>query len=245
MKFLIISDIHANFPALSAVDDFFNSTSFAGIINAGDSLVYAPFPNETLAWLRRNRVPSILGNTDKKVIKLLKGKNFKKPRNEDKRIMYTWTAEMLTAKNQNFLLTFPTSTNLFFPSPRKKHSKIQIDIFHGSPARDHEFLFPDTPEERFRELATLTPAPIVIIGHSHTPFHKIIGRTHFINPGSVGRMFDGSPTASCALLTITSSGIQVKHFRISYPVENVVAALKKYEHPSIYAQMYREGRKLN
>ncbi len=246
MKLLIISDIHANFPALAAVEFFFNNYALDGIINAGDSVVYAPFPNETLSWLRKMKVPSILGNTDKKVIALLKGKSFKKPRKEEKRSMYTWTANTLTQKNSDFLMSLPTSTNLHLPSPDLTTSqKIQIDIYHGSPARNHEFLFPDTPEKRFQELAELTPAPIIIVGHSHTPFHKIVGTTHFINPGSVGRMFDGNPTASCALLSMESSDIKVEHHRITYQVEAVVDALKKHNHPPIYAQMYREGRKLN
>ena len=55
MNILLISDIHANFPALVAVETFFRKTPFDAVINAGDSLVYAPFPNETLAWLQKNR----------------------------------------------------------------------------------------------------------------------------------------------------------------------------------------------
>ncbi len=246
MNILLISDIHANFPALTAVDSLFHSTPFKAIINAGDSLVYAPFPNETLQWLRRKKVVSILGNTDKKVIKLLKGKSFKKPGKEEKRVMYTWTAETISPGNIKYLFSLPTSTSLLLPSLNKKETAgLRIDIFHGSPARDHEFLFPDTPEKHFQELAALTPAPIVIVGHSHTPFHKYIDGTHFINPGSVGRMFDGNPTASCAILTIESSGIQVTHHRVPYPIENVITTLREVQLPSIYSRMYREGRKLN
>jgi hypothetical protein len=62
------------------------------IFNCGDTLVYAPFPNETIDWLRRRAVFSIRGNTDDKVIKLLKGKSFRKPSKPEKRIMYTSTA---------------------------------------------------------------------------------------------------------------------------------------------------------
>ncbi len=246
MDILLISDIHANFPALSGVDSLFHSTPFKTIINAGDSLVYAPFPNETLQWLRRKKAISILGNTDKKVIKLLKGKSFKKPGKEKKRIMYTWTAETISQENTKYLLSLPTSTSIVLPSFIKKDmTDLQIDIFHGSPARDHEFLFPDTPKKHFKELAALTPAPIVIVGHSHTPFHKYIGGTHFINPGSVGRMFDGNPTASCAILTIGPSGIEVTHHRIPYLIKEVTTALREERLPSIYSCMYKEGRKLN
>ncbi len=246
MNILLISDIHANFPALSAVVSFFKKMKFELIINAGDSLVYGPFPNESLTWLQENNAHSILGNTDKKVKKLLRGKIFKKPRTKEKRIMYTWTAETLSAKSRDYLFSLPTSAQV---TPRAQKIDgllpLPIDIFHGSPARDHEFLFVDTPNERFMELAALQPAPIVIVGHSHTPFHKQISGIHFINPGSVGRMFDGNPMASCAVLTFDSHEIQVKHYRIPYPIDQVTKALRKNDLPQIYSRMYKEGRKLN
>jgi diadenosine tetraphosphatase ApaH/serine/threonine PP2A family protein phosphatase len=68
---------------------------------------------------------------------------------------------------------------------------------------------------------------------------------HFINPGSVGRMFDGDPRASFAILKLGSGKIAVEHFRIPYAVEKVVRGLKKQKLPNIYGKMYRIGKKLN
>ncbi|MGB3223768.1 MAG: metallophosphoesterase family protein, partial [Desulforhopalus sp.] len=79
IRLLLISDIHGNYPALQAIDRQLNAANFDYIINSGDCLVYAPFPNETLDWLSKHKAISILGNTDQKVIKLLLGKSFKKP----------------------------------------------------------------------------------------------------------------------------------------------------------------------
>ena len=53
MRILIISDIHANFPALIALNKHLPISSFDLILNAGDSVVFAPFPNETLDWLQQ------------------------------------------------------------------------------------------------------------------------------------------------------------------------------------------------
>ena len=103
----------------------------------------------------------------------------------------------------------------------------------------------DAPERRFRELAKGSPFHIHIMGHSHTPYYKIIDGIHFINPGSVGRMFDGDPRTAFAILKLSSDGISVEHFRIPYPVEAVVAGLKQNRLPNIYGKMYRMGRKLN
>ena len=238
MKLLLLSDIHGNFPALEAIITFFQDTSFAAICNCGDSLVYAPFPNETLHWLQEHNVHSILGNTDRKVKKLLKGKNFSKPRKTEKRIMYTWTAEHLDQSATKFLFSLRKSL-------RFSMSDHSICLFHGSPEHPNEFLFPDTSRNRFAELSASCPCSIIITGHSHTPFHKVVGNTHFINPGSVGRMFDSNPAASCAVLDLSNTTVKVVHYRINYPVKRTVNALQQYNMPEIYQSMYLLGEKLN
>ena len=104
---LLISDIHANYPALKPSTARCRDMHFDLILNCGDSTVYATFPNETLDWLRAHKVVSILGNTDVKMLRLLAGKKMKKPRKAEKRIMYTWTAEQLTLENREFLAAMP------------------------------------------------------------------------------------------------------------------------------------------
>lgn len=246
MQILLISDIHANYPALVAVEHFFRTRSFDFIINSGDSVVYGPFPNETLTWLKAKNTISILGNTDKKVIKLLTGQTFAKPSKYEKRVMYNWTAEQLDKECKIYLQSLKNKTRLTVPKTEGHQSHSwQIGIFHGSPARHHEFLFDTTPDSHFLHLAELTKFEIVICGHSHVPFYKHLGDTHFINPGSAGRMFDGDPRASCAVLQLLSTDLSVEHFRISYNIEETTAALRKFSLPDIYTEMYRLGRKTN
>jgi putative phosphoesterase len=247
MRILLISDIHGNYPALRAIDRQLDAASFDYIINSGDSLVYAPFPNETLDWLSSHQTVSILGNTDRKVIKLLSGKSFKKPGKPEKRIMYTSTAEQLTTINRRYLLSLATTCTVkFSPLGRtaNNHRK-SLGVFHGSPADHDEFLFADTPDARFRQLAGLTDCHIVVTGHSHTPYYKTLSNVHFINPGSVGRMFDGDPRASCAILELTADTLTVQHLRISYEIAEVVAKIRENNLPEIYAEMFQIGRKMN
>ncbi len=238
MKILLLSDIHGNYPALTATINFFKSTTFTAICNCGDSLVYAPFPNETLHWLQENNVQSILGNTDRKVKKLLKGKNFKKPGKDEKRVMYTSTAEQLDSAARNYLFSLKKSVRLSIGG-------YSICLFHGSPEDPDEFLFPDTSLQRFTDLSLSCPCSIIITGHSHTPYHRIINNTHFINPGSIGRMFDSNPDASCAVLELKKTTVTVEHYRIPYPVQQTVNGLKNNGMPEIYQSMYLLGRKLN
>jgi predicted phosphodiesterase len=91
----------------------------------------------------------------------------------------------------------------------------------------------------------VTEAEIVVIGHSHVPFHKYIGDTHFINPGSVGRMFDGDPRGSCAVLHLTTAGISVEHLRIPYDIEATILALNQASLPRMYQEMFRYAKKTN
>ena len=237
-KLLLLSDIHANYPALEAVVHSFSGVNFDAICNCGDSLVYAPFPNETIAWLEKNKVHSIVGNTDRKVRKLLTGKTFKKPRMPEKRIMYTWTAEHLTSSAKKYIFSLKKSKQLCI-------SNRKICLFHGSPADPDEFLFPNTASERFTMLAKSSPCNIIFCGHSHTPFHRQVGNSHFINPGSVGRMFDSNPAASCAVVTINEESVTTSFFRIPWSTEKMIQALKRYQLPGIYQRMYTLGRKLN
>jgi putative phosphoesterase len=238
MKILLLSDIHGNFPALQAVTKQLGAERYDCIINSGDSTVYAPFPNQVLDWLQDHNVISIAGNTDRKVKKLLRGKKFKKPSKEEKRVMYTATASTLTTDNSAWL------QQLKKKQYRDMEGK-KIGIFHGSPAHADEFLFPDTPTGRFAELGKACAADIVIIGHSHTPFYKSVQDTLFVNPGSVGRMFDGDPRASCAELILEPDSLAVVHHRIPYPIDEVVAEIRRQGLPDIYCTMYRRGRKLN
>jgi hypothetical protein len=58
-------------------------------------------------------------------------------------------------------------------------------------------------------------------------------------------MFDGDPRASFAVLKIYSGQIAVEHFRIPYPVKEVIKGLNNHRLPDIYANMFRVGKKLN
>lgn len=240
MKILLISDIHANYPALEAIDNFFKTTTFDVIINCGDSVVYGPFPNDTITWLINKKAISILGNTDKKVLKLLRGDTFKKPAKPEKRCMYTWTADTLTKKSVAYLRSLKNKSMLL-----PNNSPMSLGIYHGSPARNHEFLFTSTADERFVELAKLCEKDIILCGHSHDPFYKIIEKKHFINPGSAGRMFDGNPDSSCAVLQLSDFGLMVQHYRITYDVSKTIRAIHDASLPEIYCEMYRLGRKTN
>lgn len=238
-KILLLGDIHANYPALKAIIEYVRPERFEWIVNTGDFTVYSTFPNETIDWFRgRKNAICILGNTDRKVLRILKGKKLKKPKKNEKRVMYFWTSEKLHPENITYLKPLRKQTDVTIGGFR-------IGIFHGTLEDPDEELFPTAPESRFQQLARDSGYQVQIMGHSHVPFYKLVDGVHFINPGSVGRPFDGDPRTSFAILKIASGKIGVEHFRIPYAVEEVVQSLKDYSLPNIYAKMYRVGKKLN
>ena len=238
-RILVLGDIHANYPALKAIQNYVRLDQFNRIINTGDFTVYSTFPNETIQWFReKKRSVCILGNTDKRVLRILKGKKLKRPKKAEKRVMYFWTCENLLPENVMYLKSLPKKSDLAI-------GDIRIGIFHGTSDDEDETLFPGAPESRFRKLAKHSSYQVHIMGHSHVPYYKFIDGVHFINRGSVGRMFNGDPRTSFAILKVFSKEIAVEHFRIPYPVDEVIAGLEKNRLPGIYAKMYRSGKKLN
>lgn len=209
------------------------------VLNAGDSTVYHVFDNETLDWFRQRRDTwCILGNTDCRVLDILQQQPLPKPRSEEKRVMYFWSAKHLSAENTAYLSALPKQMALTVAGWR-------IGLFHGSPAGFEKKLFPDDPEKKFRALAEAHDHQIIITGHTHTPYWKEVAGVHFINPGSCGRMFDGDPRPSFAIIDLTPTSIRVEHFRIPYQLEEAIQALADQGLPAIYMEMYRQGRKLN
>ena len=238
-KILLLGDIHGNYPALKAIIRYIQPERFDWIVNTGDFTVYSTFPNETIEWFReRKNAICIRGNTDRKVLRIIKGKKLKKPGKNEKRVMYFWTSENLHPENITYLRSLRKQTDI-------KVGGLRIGIFHGTLEDPDEELFPTAPESRFQQLARDSVYQVQIMGHSHVPYYRMVDGVHFINPGSVGRPFDGDPRTSFAILKVDSGKLAVEHFRIPYAVEEVVQSLKENNLPDIYAKMYRTGKKLN
>ncbi|MGD9322692.1 MAG: metallophosphoesterase family protein, partial [Desulfobacterales bacterium] len=146
-KILLLGDIHANYPALKAIEKYTKPDRFDHIINTGDFTVYSTFPNETIQWFReRKKTICIFGNTDRRVLRILNGKKLRKPKKKEKRVMYFWTSENLLPENITYLKSLPEQAGLTV-------GPLRIGVFHGTCDDPDEELFPDAPEARFHKLA--------------------------------------------------------------------------------------------
>ena len=74
------------------------------------------------------------------------------------------------------------------------------------------------------------------------PFVKMVSRTTFINPGSVGRPDDGDPRASYAILDVEGEHLDIQFFRVDYDLEAALTGIRENGLPEIFAQMLLEGR---
>jgi putative phosphoesterase len=144
-----------------------------------------------------------------------------------------WTKARVTGENKEFLKSLPRELRL-------SQGTFEVLVTHGSPRRINEYLYEDRPVKTFSRLLEAGGCNILVCGHTHLPYHKVIDGKHVVNVGSLGKPKDGDPRATYALLTITD-GLGVDFWRISYDVERMAMAIEASELPHEYAEMIRRG----
>lgn len=239
MSLAILSDIHANAPALRAVLRDIDRQGVKTIWHLGDVVGYAPFPNEVIAELLRRQALGILGNYDQKVLEFKrKQKTWQQQKDPAKYFSFAWTSQNLSSRSRQYLKKLPETLSLEFGGKK-------FLLVHGSPQRNDEALTDTTPDDRFKELAAMTPADVILCGHSHRPFSKKTGTKEFINPGSVGRPFDGDPRAAYATVDLRDGQWVVVHHRVAYPVEENLQKMQEENFPEPLMLSLARGRSVD
>ena len=108
MKIAIISDIHANLEALQSSLQYLKENQVAKIYCLGDVVGYGPNPNECVDLIRDNCEIVLMGNHDYAAIGVGDIQNF----NEYAKLSTFWTREKLTAKNIEYIKSWPFSYDL-------------------------------------------------------------------------------------------------------------------------------------
>ncbi|MFH0968599.1 MAG: metallophosphoesterase family protein [Methanobacteriota archaeon] len=229
----LISDVHANLPALEAVLTDAESRGVTIMLNAGDSTGYGPFPDEVISLLRSRHIMSVIGNYDLSVL----SKRWKtgKPRSREKQVAMRWAYHNISPENLVWLKNLPREIRLSVRG-------LTLLVTHGSPDSITEYLDAGTPETRLHEVASGISARVVVTGHSHRPAAREVDGVWFVNTGSVGRSEDGDPRACYALITVDP--FSLTHIRVPYDIDRTVTALRNRHLPDAFIRIVQEGRSL-
>ncbi len=218
MKYAIISDIHSNIEAFSAVLNKLENLAVDQIICLGDIVGYGPNPNECVEIIRENNITCIIGNHDRAACGMTDPENF----NPSAKEAILWTKNTINQANSEFLRNLPSTK--------------QYDNFlavHGAISDPDKYLFnvSDTEEE----FPLLARQKIGFFGHTHiqtyfTYSDGVITQSknsevvikeplkYLINPGSVGQPRDRDPRASFLVYEVHNNIQKLSYQRVDYDI---------------------------
>jgi len=239
MKVALLADTHANLPALQTVLKDVRTEGITTIWHLGDFVGYGPFPNETINLLRQVGAVSVIGNYDRTVLSFESRKDrLRRKKTPSKYLAFRWAWQSLSSSNVEYLRSLDETLGLTVGAQR-------VLLTHGSPATIDEHLQTDTPKERLTELSELSDADVIACGHSHQAFTRLVDKVTFVNPGSVGRHEGYGGKASYAILRFFDDGLDVEHRLLSYDLDLTVKAIRAAGLPDSFAEVFRQGRKLD
>lgn len=236
MRYLVISDIHANLPAFKAVlEDAKGKYDKAWCL--GDIVGYGPNPNECIELLMELDPLCIAGNHDWAVLGKLDVDDF----NPDARHVSLWTRNEMTESNYHFVQKLPVALI----------QEEQFTLVHGSPRHPiwEYILYPAVAQVNFEHFSTR----YCLVGHTHSPVifyapdkpngicqaqvpstnngpEGLGDRRLILNPGSVGQPRDGDPRASYGILDVDD--LTFEYRRIPYPIAEVQERMQELGFPS-------------
>jgi diadenosine tetraphosphatase ApaH/serine/threonine PP2A family protein phosphatase len=222
VRYLILSDIHANIDALDAVLAAAPADTWDRVLVLGDLVGYGAEPNAVIERVQAlDPLVVIRGNHDKAACGIDDGANF----NAVARLAATWTSGALTPANRQYLRELPRG-----PVPIDD----RLEICHGAPFDEDHYIFDVSDAQAAFESAT---RPLCLFGHTHLPVVFVVeggemdgyvpnddtpvalpqDRRFLINAGAVGQPRDGDPRAAFAIYDGDARALQLR--RVPYPVD--------------------------
>lgn len=193
MKVGLLSDIHCNVLGLNAALDQMDDCDH--VICAGDLMYQFRFSNEVMDLLKRRGVHAILGNHDKT---LLLTPNH--PLRSSEMVERHWLA---------WLGELPELLTLTLKG-------VRLMVAHGAPwdppgTTFATYIYPED-DLQLKRMAHID-TDVVILGHTHVPMVREVGRVLVINPGSCGEPSGGIREFSCAKLDLDTGQVQFLQFK--------------------------------
>jgi predicted phosphodiesterase len=226
VRYLVLTDIHANLDALDACLADAAARGFDRVLVLGDIVGYGPEPAEAISRVRAlEPVAMVRGNHDKVACGLDSPEGF----NSVARAAVEWTHDRLSDEDREWLAALPKGPTTVDDL---------VEICHGAPFDEDAYVFDELDARRALEIAT---RPLCLFGHTHWPVTFILkdgsldaqagaktetarlvlenGARYLLNPGAVGQPRDGDPRAAYAIVDASARAVEL--MRIKYDVEAV------------------------
>jgi len=202
----------------------------------GDLVGYGANPNEVVDWIAAAAMPTVMGNYDD-------GVGFDRDdcgcayRDPDEKARgdrsLAWTRQHTLAGNKAILRTL--AHEFRFEADGRR-----VLLVHGSPRKMNEYLFEDRPLSSFQRLAAGSAADIIVFGHTHKPYAKLVDGVWFVNAGSVGKPKDGDWRA-CYVVLSPGAAEPAQFIRVPYDVRAAAAAIRATDLPHEFADDIERG----
>lgn len=225
MRVAVLADVHGNLPALEAVLDEVDRARVERIVLLGD-IATGPMPAQTLDRLAElgDRAVWVHGNGERELVAGFDGHAVPGPAGE----VAAACAPLLEQRHRDLLAGLPMTVS------------IEVDgmgpalFCHATPRRDDEFVLVDSPIQRWEQALDGVTEQVVVCGHTHMPFDRLVNQRRVINPGSVGMAY-GPPGACWALLDST---VQLRRTAYDYQAAAERIARSDYPNAADWAEEY-------
>jgi predicted phosphodiesterase len=247
MRYLVLTDIHANLEALDACLRDARGRRCDKTICLGDLVGYGADPNAVIERVRAlDPVAIVRGNHDKVACGIEQADGF----NAVAKSAAKWTLSVLEPSSRAWLAALPQGPAVVDDL---------VEVCHGSPFDEDAYIFDEL--DALRGLKTST-RPLCLFGHTHFPVTFSLtgesletigpaasaeaeirlanGTKYLVNPGSVGQPRDGDARAAYAIVDTDRRVIEL--FRLVYDVEQAQAKVIQAGLPEVLAQRLAVGR---
>jgi predicted phosphodiesterase len=249
MRYAIISDIHSNLEALSAVLSEIESLGIQTTLSLGDIVGYNASPNECIELLKEKAIPSVMGNHDECAAGITEPLNF----TETAKKAILWTQSELTEDNRSYLKQLPRMTFLDNTFTALHATVVDTSTYVRTEDKAKEslsLLEEMLPDSKSNQLCFFGHTHIkgAFIMDSNGDVRKTNDETVditddkklLINPGSVGQPRDLDPRASFAVLDTDKAQLEFK--RVAYDIKGTQKRILKAGLPKILADRLADGR---
>jgi putative phosphoesterase len=232
MRIALISDLHGNEVALTAVLDAIRREGVDQIVCLGDVATLGVRPGFVLQTLRDLGCPCILGNHDEFLL--------------DPALVHTYSEAPIIAEAVDWCRDQLSGAELAFVRTFRDRLRLPLDgggqllLFHGSPTSHMENLLATTPPDELDELLAGHTATVMAGGHTHVQMLRQHRGMLLVNPGSVGMPFQEfvggrvprlMPHAEYATVESRQGAIDVALHRVPLDQEALRASVRGADHP--------------